>query len=65
MDNLTAYATRLLLGTGLTPAAARAAASGITPASTPAEHALRDGWTATDRAVLTTPPLGENTQGQP
>ncbi len=65
MDNLTAYATRLLLGTGLTPAAASAVASGITPASTPAEHALRDGWTATDRAVLAPPAPDEDTEGQP
>lgn len=56
MDNdLTTYAARLLLGTGLTPVTARSVAAGITPASTPVEHALRDGWTASARATLPDP----------
>ncbi len=65
MDTLTDHAARLLLGTGLTAETARAAAAGITPASTPAEHALRDGWTATDRAVLAPPVHDEDTEGEP
>jgi len=54
-NNLTTYATRLLLGTDLTPVTARSVAAGITPASTPAEHTLRDGWTASARATLAAP----------
>ena len=58
MDNdLITYATRLLLGTDLTPVTARSVAAGITPASTPAGHALRDGWTAGARATLPDPPV--------
>ncbi len=62
MESLDVHATRLLLGTGLTPADARHTAAGITPASTAAEHALRDGWTATDRATLPPPPAA--TEGE-
>jgi len=45
---LTAYAERLLIGTGHTPATALAAADGTGPASGAAGTALRDGWTAAE-----------------
>lgn len=48
------FATRLLAGTGLTTDTARSVAAGLTPTSAPAESALRDRWTATDRATLPT-----------
>ncbi len=62
-DDLTIYAARLLLGTGLTPATAQPVAAGVTPASSPAEHALRDGWTAGDRATL--PAAPPEREGEP
>lgn len=64
MTALSDYTTRLLAGTGLTNEAARAAASGLIPASSPAEHALRDGWTAADRATLP-PTLPIDTEDDP
>ena len=65
MVTLTDYATRLLVGTGLNPASARAAAAGITPASTAAEHALREGWAASARASLPPPLTPETPEDQP
>ena len=43
---LTDHATRLLIGTDLTPATALAAAEGTAPATSAVAAAIRDGWTA-------------------
>ncbi len=51
--DLTEYAARLLVGTGVDPDHAALVASGQSPADTPAARALRDGWTAPD----TIPPV--------
>lgn len=50
-SSLSAYAARLLAGTGLSPAAAARAAAGdpgtaVPPGAEPVVRALRDGWAA-------------------
>lgn len=47
-SDLTEYAARLLLGTGLDLDQAALFAAGQHPASVPVAFALRDGWTAGD-----------------
>lgn len=49
--DLTGYAARLLVGTGLDPDQAARAAAGQSNDQTPATAALRDGWTAPERAA--------------
>jgi hypothetical protein len=46
---LAEHATRLLVGTGLTPADAADLAAARTPATGPLADALRDGWTTDDQ----------------
>jgi hypothetical protein len=47
---LAEYATRLLVGTGLTPTDAADVAAARTPATGPLADALRDGWTTDDQS---------------
>ena len=51
MSGLAEWADRLLVGTGLDAATARAVAAGSAAADGVAAAAIRDGWTAAARAA--------------
>lgn len=51
MSGLAEWADRLLVGTGLDEATARAVAAGSAVAGGVAAAAIRDGWTSADRVA--------------